>query len=104
MNTTSPTTLNLAIEDMSCGHCVARVTQALTNIAGVEIISVAVGSAQLGVADGSAAKAAVAALADAGYSARAESPATSPAKQAGGCCGGSRTSDKANTGGGSCCG
>lgn len=104
MNTTSPTVLNLAIEGMSCGHCVARVTKALTGIAGVEVMSVAVGSAQLGVTDGSAARAAVAALAEAGYPARSETPATTPVKQAGGCCGGARTSDKSKTGGGSCCG
>lgn len=106
MNTTSPIVLNLAIEGMSCGHCVARVTKALTGIPGVEVASVAVGSAQLAVADAAAANAAVAALAEAGYSARSESQAILPMKRAGGCCGGASASEKAKTGGagGSCCG
>ena len=104
MNTASPTVLNLAIEGMSCGHCVARVTKALTGITGVEVTSVAIGSAQLAVADGAAANAAITSLAKAGYPARSASPATSPMQRAGGCCGGASSSDKTKTGGNSCCG
>lgn len=104
MNTTSSNVLNLAIEGMSCGHCVGRVTKALTGIAGVEVMSVAVGSAQLGVTDNSAAEAAVAALAEAGYPARSDSPATASIGRAEGCCGGTSANDKAKAGGGSCCG
>jgi len=37
--------LTLAIDGMSCGHCVARVKQALTATPGVEVNDVSVGSA-----------------------------------------------------------
>lgn len=104
MNTTFPTVLSLAIEGMSCGHCVARVSKALTGVAGIEVMSVSVGGAQLRVVNPASANAAVAALAEAGYPARSASPTTSPIKRAGGCCGGAGANDKAKTDGGSCCG
>ena len=37
--------IHLAIEGMSCGHCVARVRRALQSVAGVQVTSVEVGSA-----------------------------------------------------------
>jgi copper chaperone CopZ len=40
-------TLTLSIEGMHCGACVRRVTNALQNVAGVEVGSVEVGSAKL---------------------------------------------------------
>ena len=40
-------TLALSIEGMHCDGCVRRVTSALRNVAGVEVGSVEVGSAQL---------------------------------------------------------
>jgi copper chaperone len=40
-------TLTLSIEGMHCGACVRRVTDALQNVAGVEVGSVEVGSAKL---------------------------------------------------------
>ncbi len=104
MNTASKTVLVLAIEGMSCGHCVTKVTKALSGIPGVEITSVAVGTAHLIVADAAAENASLAALAVAGYPARSASPATSSLKQVGGCCGGASANDEAKTGGGSCCG
>lgn len=103
MSTTSTTVLNLTIEGMSCGHCVARVTKALAGVPGVEVISAIVGSAQIAVADTSAAKAAVAALGEAGFPARAASPAVAPAQRAGGCCGGASGSATEKAVGKSCC-
>jgi copper chaperone len=38
-------TIQLTIEGMSCGHCVARVRRALQSVAGVDVRSVDVGSA-----------------------------------------------------------
>ena len=38
-------TIQLTIEGMSCGHCVARVRRALESLEGVEVRSVDVGSA-----------------------------------------------------------
>jgi copper chaperone len=40
-------TLRLSIEGMHCGGCVNRVTSALRGVKGVEVDSVAVGSAQM---------------------------------------------------------
>ncbi len=39
--------INLKIDGMSCGHCVAAVKSALENTDGVSVDSVAVGSADL---------------------------------------------------------
>ena len=39
--------LTLAIEGMSCGHCVARVKQTLAALPGVRVHDVAIGSASL---------------------------------------------------------
>lgn len=39
--------MELAIEGMSCAHCVAAVTQALRGVEGVEVEQVRVGSATL---------------------------------------------------------
>ena len=103
MTTASKSVLNLAIEGMSCGQCVARVTKALTGIAGVEVASVQVGSAKIAVADAAAAKAAVTALVEAGYPVQAEMPATVPVKSGVGCCGGASVTAKGKTGGGTCC-
>jgi copper chaperone len=41
------TTLKLAIEGMSCGHCLNAVNRSLAGLAGVKIKSVAVGRAEL---------------------------------------------------------
>lgn len=95
MNTTTQDvrTTTLAIDGMTCGHCVLAVTKALSVVPGVQVKSVAVGSAEI-KGDGSAAGRAVAALDEAGYPAEAlgdavASSATRPAKS-GGCCGGAR--------------
>ena len=39
--------LTLQIDGMSCGHCVARVKKALSNLDGVNVRSVEVGSAEM---------------------------------------------------------
>lgn len=103
MNTAAPSILNIGIDGMSCDHCVAQVTKALNTVPGIEIKDVAVGNARVAVSDESTANAALAAIQDAGYTARMSPSA--PAK-AGGCCGGGgmSASDKAKTGGSSCCG
>lgn len=64
-------TLTLAIEGMSCGHCVAAVRRALGETAGVEVKDVAIGSASVTVDPGVAsADTVVEAVRDAGYEAR----------------------------------
>lgn len=40
-------TLNLTITGMSCGHCVARVTKALSAVDGLEVDAVRIGAAEL---------------------------------------------------------
>lgn len=95
MNTTTNTTgaITLAIDGMSCGHCVQAVNKALAAVPGVTVRSVAVGSAVIEAADGWAAGKAVAALDEAGFPAKAvadTADTVSPmqAKSGGGCCGG----------------
>lgn len=80
---------NIAIEGMSCGHCVQQVSKALQSVPGVTVESVAVGSARIAAVDGNASKAAVLAIEAAGYQANATSTMLETSHQsAGGCCGG----------------
>jgi len=95
MNSTTPiapTNTTLDIDGMSCGHCVAQVTKALAGVPGVEVKSVAIGSAQIATTEPAAVMAAKASLAEAGYTARnSQSIATvlsGNAPKSGGCCGG----------------
>lgn len=115
MNTTTQTikTTTLAIDGMTCGHCVQAVTKALSAVPGVMVKSVAVGSAVIETADRWAAGKAVNALDAAGYPAKAvgdaaATSAASPAKSGVGCCGGSRNAAADHTPGakssGGCCG
>ena len=99
MTTTTNTTgtITLAIDGMTCGHCVQAVTKALSAVPGVTVRAVAVGSAVIEAADGWAAGKAVAALEDAGYPAKAmggvaDAAAPMQAKSGGGCCGGAAKS------------
>ena len=39
--------IHVAIEGMSCGHCVSRVRRALQEVDGVQVTSVEVGSAEV---------------------------------------------------------
>lgn len=115
MNTTTGTnqTTTLAIDGMTCGHCVQAVIKALSAVPGVKIRSVAVGSAVIETADGWATGKAVNALDQAGYPAKAvgDSAAVAAARtpnSGGGCCGGAKrsTPDAAAgpKGNGGCCG
>jgi len=63
----------IQIDDMSCSRCVSAVTDALTNVPGVRVMGVAIGSAKI-EADAPAAQAAVAALEQIGFPARLETP------------------------------
>ncbi len=110
-NTTGTTTL--AIDGMTCGHCVQAVTKALSAVPGVKVGSVAVGSAVIEASDGWAAGKAVAALKEAGYPAKAvgDAAVTSvprPSKGGGGCCGAAKSAMPGGTAGanasGGCCG
>ena len=105
--TALPTQSTLSIDGMSCGHCVKQVTKALSAVPGIEVKSVAIGSAQITVADSAAVTGALASLAEAGYTARAAQSASAPSpvnlpNAGGGCCGGSSAS--APGGKTSCCG
>jgi copper chaperone len=64
-------TLDLEIEGMSCGHCVAAVTHALRALPGVEVTNVSVGAAQVAYeADKVSPEDIVLAVEDAGYTAQ----------------------------------
>ena len=66
-------TLDLEIDGMSCSHCVASVTQALRELPGVEVKSVAIGTAQVSYeADKVSPEDIVLAVEDAGYMAQAK--------------------------------
>ena len=107
MDTTTTTnqTMTLSIDAMSCGHCVQAVTKVLSAVPGVQVKSVAVGTARIEAKNGWAAGQAVAALQAAGYPARAMAgDAPQSSKPAGGCCGGSTSSSHGNTSKGGCCG
>lgn len=87
---TNPQPLTLSIDGMSCGHCVQAVTKALAAVPSVRVRSVAVGSALIEATAPNAANDALAALHEAGYTAKVTSPAPVPSTstRAGGCCGG----------------
>lgn len=89
--TNSATPYTIAIEGMTCGHCIKAVTQALAGVPGVHVRSVALGTAEIAAPDGLTVAAAVNALSDAGYTASVAAP-TSDATKAGrsgvSCCGG----------------
>jgi len=64
--------LKLTIDGMSCQHCVMRVNKTLSGIAGVEVEQVTIGGASLRIDPARVDLARItAALADAGYEARA---------------------------------
>lgn len=106
-------TTTLAIDGMSCGHCVQAVTKALSGVPGVTVKTVAVGSAVIQTADGWATGTAVAALDEAGYPAKmmgesAGPAAPMPTKSGGSCCGGAKVATTNGQPGtrssGGCCG
>jgi len=66
--------ITLQIDGMHCGSCVRRVSQALAAMPGTVVKEVRIGAARFVSSDGPAAVAqAIAALAEAGYKANAES-------------------------------
>ena len=77
--------VTLAISGMSCGHCVAAVSQALKEVPGVSAAQVAIGSATLRLdpsvasAD-STVSAAVQAVEDAGYEAHVADSPSAPSR------------------------
>ncbi len=60
----------LAIDDMTCGHCVRAVSEALGKVPGITVRSVAVGRAEIEAPDGPSVAAALAVVDDAGYPVR----------------------------------
>ena len=62
--------ITLNIEGMHCGACLRRVTQALERTPGTEVVEVRVGAARIQTDDPGPA---IASIAKAGYTARAES-------------------------------
>src|SRR5689334_20361851 len=92
--TSDPTgapSVSLAISGMTCGHCVAAVRSALDEVPGVRGAQVAIGAAQVAVdpaagAPDDVARAAIAAIQEAGYDARlagARSDAAAPSSSGG---------------------
>jgi copper chaperone CopZ len=66
--------LTLAIDGMSCGHCVARVKQTLAAAPGVQVENVSIGSASLAYDAAASTPARIAAaVSAAGYPARVKS-------------------------------
>lgn len=65
-----PARYTLAIDDMTCGHCVRAVSEALGKVPGITVRSVAVGRAEIEAPDGPSVAAALAAVDDAGYPVR----------------------------------
>lgn len=59
--------LTLRIENMHCGACVRRVSQALENVGGVKVDEVRIGGARVQLQDDLPDSTVVAALARAGY-------------------------------------
>lgn len=110
MSTAAPEPANhpsftLTIDGMTCGHCVQAVTKALSDVPGIAVRSIELGSAQITATDGITVARAVAALDEAGYTVRAgEMPTSSTARVPTGspCCGGA-TSHAAQRQNG-CCG
>jgi copper chaperone CopZ len=69
------TTLTLAVDGMSCNHCVSHVTKALAAVPGVEVTRVAIGSAEVAFDPARTSPAAIAAaVSEAGYPARPDGP------------------------------
>ena len=57
----------ITISGMSCGHCVTAVTKALTEVPGVTVQDVQIGSATVELESAAALTAAEAAIGEAGY-------------------------------------
>lgn len=67
MSTTGPT-LEYVVQGMTCAHCVASVTEEVSEVAGVTAVDVDLASGRVGVhGEGLDEEAVVAAVAEAGY-------------------------------------
>ncbi len=75
-----PAQYTLAIDGMTCGHCVRTVSSTLGDVLGVTVRSVAVGSAEIEAPDGLTVAAAIAALDEVGYPSRVRDSKTLPAQ------------------------
>jgi copper chaperone CopZ len=83
-NPSTPTSagqpLKIAIDGMSCGHCIAAVSHALRELPGVTVEQIAIGSASVALDPRLASpQAVVAAVEEAGYGARVDGGTASPA-------------------------
>ncbi|MBV2131619.1 heavy-metal-associated domain-containing protein [Pseudomonas sp. MAP12] len=79
--------IELNVQDMTCGSCVKHVTQALSPLAGVEAVEVDLQAGRVRVSGNPDSAALIAALDDAGYPAQLASPAAAPAAPKTGGCG-----------------
>lgn len=71
--------VKLAIDGMSCGHCVAHVREALAALPGVNVDDVAIGSATIHYDAGAATPESIAkAVSSAGYTVRSRGAEHSP--------------------------
>jgi copper chaperone len=84
--TTFPEDVTLAIDGMTCGHCLQAVTKVLAGIPGIRLTALDLGVARIGAAGADAIQRASAALEDAGYTARVIAPAGGATPRGGGCC------------------
>lgn len=81
--------VTLSIDGMSCGHCVRAVTEALSGLKSGRLREVGIGFAEIVALSPSVEADAIAALAEAGYSAKVTRPASGSETQVNsGCCGG----------------
>lgn len=83
MSTTTQAQLaqyTLAIDGMTCGHCVRTVSATLGDVPGVTVRSVALCSAEIEASDGLTVAAAIAALDEVGYPSRVRDSKTLPAQ------------------------
>lgn len=82
-------TIELNVQDMTCGACVRHVTAALSPLPGVEAVEVDLQAGRVRVSGTPDNAAMIAALDEAGYPAQLASPASAPtAGKTGGCGGG----------------
>ena len=80
-------TIELNVQDMTCGSCVKHVTQALSPLPGVEAVEVDLQAGRVLVSGSADGAALIAALDDAGYPAQLAGPASAPAAAKTGGCG-----------------
>lgn len=68
--TTAPDTITLAVDGMTCGHCVSRVDKALRAVPGVQDVTVTLADHKARVSGSASREALAAAVVQAGYEAR----------------------------------